>query len=79
MKLYLAMCSLSLLTGLALGHINGKAATVSSLMEDCAAASVVVLEDTQGAAKRHFHCFEIDTSASQAHPAPPRSKPIPMV
>ena len=61
MKLYVAICSLSMLVGAALGYINGQVTTISDFVDDCAALNIVVLDDAGDDKMRHFHCFEIDT------------------
>ena len=73
MKLYVAMCSLSLITGAGLGYVNGKVATVASFVDDCAMGSIVELDDVAVEKMRRFHCFEIDIEA--ARPTPASSRP----
>ncbi len=79
MKLYVAMCSLSLLAGSAIGHFSGKISTQASFLDDCAATSFVVLEDNKGNTQRHFHCFEIDTDSQPGHSKRRSPEPVPMI
>ncbi|MEM9257570.1 MAG: hypothetical protein AAGA91_19195 [Pseudomonadota bacterium] len=59
MKLYVAICSLSLLSGAALGHFNGQYSAASRFVDDCEQLSFVVFHDKEAALDRRFHCFEI--------------------
>ncbi len=68
MKLYVAVCSLCLLTGAALGHFNGKYAAAATFVDDCDSLSIVVFHDRQNETNRHFHCFEIETPALMKMP-----------
>lgn len=79
MKLYVAICSLSLMAGAGLGYVNGKVTTVSSFVDDCSDRSIVVLDDAGDQSRRHFHCFEIDTAAFGAVPAAPEPEPVPVI
>jgi len=79
MKLYVAMCSLSLLAGAALGHFSGKTSTEASFLDDCAGTSFVVLDDNKGKTRRHFHCFEIDTGTQPKRSNKNPPEPVPMI
>ena len=79
MKLYVAMCSLSLLAGAALGHFSGKASTEASFLDDCAGTSFVVLDDGKGNTRRHFHCFEIDAETPPGRSSRSSPEPVPMI
>lgn len=59
MKTYVAMCSLCLLTGAALGHFNGKFSAVSDFVDSCDRQSFVVFQNSGASDNRRFHCFEI--------------------
>lgn len=62
-RLYLAMTSLALITGAALGHWSGKQGTLDSFVQDCSESHVSVVYDRVLDQHRHFHCFEIDAQA----------------
>lgn len=79
LKLYLGMCLLSLLTGLAIGHVNGTFSAAANFVDDCASISMVVLRDTETDTARRFHCFEINVTGG-AKPKPVEKKEsVPMI
>ena len=59
MKAYVAICSLCLLAGTALGHFNGRYSAASHFIENCDRLSMVEFHDKDADVKRRFHCFEI--------------------
>ncbi|NQX88536.1 MAG: hypothetical protein HRT77_07715 [Halioglobus sp.] len=77
MKLYLAACSLSLLSGVALGYLNGKQRAALTFVDQCTLRNFVVIQDRQQDALRRYHCFElteldiITVPATRTPPAPP--------
>lgn len=77
MKLYLAACSFSLLSGVALGYLNGKQTTLQSFADKCSDHNFVVIEDRQDAQDRHYHCFELREVELEKEPA--RRAPAPAV
>ncbi|GAB5453618.1 MAG: hypothetical protein Hals2KO_39460 [Halioglobus sp.] len=79
MRIYLAMCSLSLLTGVALGQINGKYTAASQFMDKCDRSSVVVFQDDEADVRRHFHCFELEQPTREETPPQLPHVPPPMI
>lgn len=80
MKMYLAVSSLCLLVGAGLGHVNGKYHAAADFVDDCKSVGIVVFQDHDSDARRHFHCFELDHTKAHQLPvqeqAPP---PVPMI
>ena len=79
MKRYVAMCSLCLLAGAALGHMNGQVSQAITFVEDCATTRLVVVEDRASDQRRHFHCFEIDISKAHEKPAAKHADLLPVI
>ena len=78
MKFYLAMCSLSLAAGAALGHFNGQYLAAANFVDDCEDSRFVVFHDREADENRHFHCFEIKTQSPEERrePAPSVHTPV---
>lgn len=79
MRTYLAMCSLSLLIGTVLGHLNGKYTAASHFVEDCANLSLVAFRDSEDGTNRRFHCFEIAAPEPEQGPVQGKPAPLPMI
>ncbi|MDX1735359.1 MAG: hypothetical protein R3228_13385 [Halioglobus sp.] len=79
MKAYVAMCSLSLLAGAALGHFNGQYSVATKFAEDCSRLSVVVFQDRESEAPKHFHCFELEVPGSGEIPVREEPALVPMI
>jgi hypothetical protein len=68
-KVYLMFCSLSLLVGAGLGHLNGQYSAAARFAKDCSTLSIVAFEDTGSEQPRHFHCFELKLANPEQAPA----------
>ena len=79
MKLYLAMCSLCLLSGAALGHLNGKYLAAAQFVDNCDDRRFVVFHDREADEQRHFHCFEIKLDALDNKTSPPPAVHTPVI
>lgn len=79
MKFYLAMCSLSLAAGTALGHFNGKYTAAARFVDDCDQQRFVVFLDRGADAQRRFHCFEITQPALEDRPEQPGRNHAPLI
>lgn len=79
MKAYVAMCSLCLLTGATLGHLNGKFSAVSDFVDSCDRQSFVVLHNSDSYDKRRFHCFEITPPEYLDEPVQEQRALLPMI
>ena len=76
MKFYLAMCSLSLAAGTALGHLNGKYLAAAQFVDNCDDRRFVVFHDREADEQRHFHCFEVELDTATTKPSPPPHTPV---
>ncbi len=79
MKFYLAMCSLSLLIGAALGYLNGKNATIAQVVESCDATYMIAFRDDDIGSERRYHCFDIGTGKPDRQPANIKRDPMPVI
>ena len=68
-KVYLTFCSLSLIAGAGLGHLNGQYSAAAKFAEDCSTLSIVAFKDSSSEEPRHFHCFELDLASPDQAPA----------
>ena len=69
MKRYLAICAAFLMSGVALGYLNGKHEAAARFADTCDMLRMVVVADRQSGKNRHFHCIEIDTQKAVDLPA----------
>lgn len=79
MKAYVAMCSLSLAAGAALGHFNGKYAAASHFIDSCDSVKIVAFQDREADTRRDFHCFEIESREHRKIPAKEQRAPVRMI
>lgn len=68
MKIYVLMTSLALMTGTAIGYLNGKDTAQSSFVSACTETRIAVVYEYGSDQPRHFHCFELQ--APEAAEAP---------
>ena len=68
MKRYVLMTSLALMAGAGVGYFNGKGAAHTQFVSACIDTKFAVVYDYGSDEHRHFHCFELDTEAMDAHP-----------
>ena len=77
-RLYVLMCSLSLLTGVAIGHINGMREAASGIVADCADRGITRIQNLGNDTDHLFHCFEIVPEPAREEPVRQSHTPPPM-
>ena len=77
-RLYVLMCSLSLITGVAIGHLNGLREAASGIVADCAERGITRIQSLGGDREHLFHCFEIVPEPAREEKVRQPTTPPPM-